>query len=74
MKFHAVLAVVSLSTLAVAGSNDTIPYINQLYRNSFGTPGKDATYDYIIVGAGTAGNTGMCVRSRRCPSGSNSEP
>ena len=31
MKFYAVLAVVSLSTLAVAGSNNTIPYINQLY-------------------------------------------
>ena len=57
MKFHVVLALVSLNTMAIAGSNDTIPYIDQLYRNSFGTPGKNATYDYIVVGGGTAGNT-----------------
>ena len=57
MKLFVVLALASLNTMAIAGSNDTIPYIDQLYRNSFGTPGKNATYDYIVVGGGTAGNT-----------------
>lgn len=27
----------------------------QLYGNSFGIPGVNATYDYVIVGGGTAG-------------------
>lgn len=54
MQFYVLLALVSLT---IAGSNDTIPYIEQLYRNSFGTPGKSETYDYVVVGGGTAGNT-----------------
>ncbi|KAH8645847.1 hypothetical protein BGZ60DRAFT_424890 [Tricladium varicosporioides] len=29
----------------------------KLLGNSFGVPGKQATYDYIVVGAGTGGNT-----------------
>ncbi|KAK2057591.1 alcohol oxidase [Colletotrichum caudatum] len=29
----------------------------RLYGNSFGRPGYNATYDYIIVGGGNAGNT-----------------
>lgn len=29
---------------------------NNLFGNSFGTPGQNATYDYLIVGGGTAGN------------------
>lgn len=27
----------------------------QLYGNSFGIPGVNATYDYVVVGGGTAG-------------------
>lgn len=56
MQLYVLLALVSL---AIAGSNfsDTISYIEQLYHNSFGTPGKNATYDYVIIGGGTAGNT-----------------
>lgn len=28
-----------------------------LYSNSFGVPGVNATYDYIVIGGGTAGLT-----------------
>ncbi len=28
-----------------------------LYGNSFGVPGVNATYDYVIIGGGTAGLT-----------------
>lgn len=28
-----------------------------LYSNSFGVPGLNATYDYIVIGGGTAGLT-----------------
>lgn len=28
-----------------------------LYSNSFGVPGVNATYDYVIIGGGTAGLT-----------------
>ncbi|KAL8832584.1 MAG: hypothetical protein Q9170_004828 [Blastenia crenularia] len=31
--------------------------ITRIYGNSFGIPGTDATYDYVIIGGGTAGNT-----------------
>ncbi|MCJ1458329.1 hypothetical protein MMC28_008700 [Mycoblastus sanguinarius] len=54
MRLYVLLALVSL---AFAGSNDTVTYIEQLYRNSFGTPSRNVTYDYVIVGSGTAGNT-----------------
>lgn len=27
-----------------------------LYSNSFGVPGVDAEYDYVVIGGGTAGN------------------
>ncbi|CAO1597621.1 hypothetical protein XANCAGTX0491_001428 [Xanthoria calcicola] len=30
--------------------------VNSLLGNSFGQPGVEATYDYIVVGGGTAGN------------------
>ncbi|QDS75323.1 hypothetical protein FKW77_001781 [Venturia effusa] len=29
----------------------------QLFENSFGIPGVNASYDYIVIGGGTAGNT-----------------
>lgn len=29
----------------------------RLFSNSFGVPGVNTTYDYIVVGGGTAGNT-----------------
>jgi len=29
----------------------------RLFSNSFGIPGVNTTYDYIVVGGGTAGNT-----------------
>jgi heterodisulfide reductase subunit A-like polyferredoxin len=28
-----------------------------LYSNSFGVPGRNATYDYVVIGGGTAGLT-----------------
>lgn len=28
-----------------------------LYSNSFGVPGLNATYDYVVIGGGTAGLT-----------------
>jgi choline dehydrogenase len=28
-----------------------------LYSNSFGVPGVNATYDYVVIGGGTAGLT-----------------
>jgi choline dehydrogenase len=28
-----------------------------LYSNSFGVPGENATYDYVVIGGGTAGLT-----------------
>ena len=28
-----------------------------LYSNSFGVPGTNATYDYVVIGGGTAGLT-----------------
>jgi len=28
-----------------------------LFSNHFGTPGENATYDYVIIGGGTAGLT-----------------
>ncbi len=31
--------------------------ITKIYGNSFGVPGLNASYDYVIIGGGTAGNT-----------------
>lgn len=31
--------------------------ITELFGNSFGEPGENATYDYIVIGGGNAGNT-----------------
>lgn len=44
----AALVLVCLVTVSCAG---------RLLGSSFGLPGQDATYDYVIVGGGTAGLT-----------------
>ena len=31
--------------------------IAKIYGNSFGTPGQNASYEYVVIGGGTAGNT-----------------
>jgi choline dehydrogenase len=31
--------------------------VTEIFGNSFGQPGVNATYDYIVVGGGNAGNT-----------------
>ena len=31
--------------------------ITKIYGNSFGVPGQNASYDYVVIGGGTAGNT-----------------
>ncbi|KAL9630971.1 MAG: hypothetical protein Q9204_004455 [Flavoplaca sp. TL-2023a] len=31
--------------------------VTSIYGNSFGVPGVEATYDYVVIGGGTAGNT-----------------
>jgi ribulose 1,5-bisphosphate synthetase/thiazole synthase len=43
---HLFVAAAAETTLATA-----------LYSNSFGVPGINATYDYVVVGGGTAGLT-----------------
>jgi choline dehydrogenase len=43
-----------------AASGHSTPIISQSQRllgSSFGIPGTDATYDYVVVGGGTAGLT-----------------
>lgn len=42
------LCLTSLAQVALAST---------LYSNSFGVPGLNATYDYVVVGGGTAGLT-----------------
>ena len=51
------LVIALIVVCCCAGDNDTIRYTNQLYSNSFGAPGENATFDYVVVGGGTAGNT-----------------
>ena len=40
-----------LSTVSALSITDT----RQQFANLFGTPGKDALFDYVIIGGGTAG-------------------
>ena len=47
MRLHRVFLVATIKT-AIATA---------LYSNSFGVPGIHATYDYVVVGGGTAGLT-----------------
>lgn len=49
----------ALTTLALLGSAvftvSSTTLANSLYSNSFGIPGVNATYDYVVIGGGTAG-------------------
>jgi choline dehydrogenase len=53
--------IVSLSANLAAASLDSESLIQQFYAhgrltgNSFGNPGVNATFDYVVVGAGLAG-------------------
>lgn len=49
---HIPLAILTIAAKAVLAQND----FDSLF-DSFGTPGKNASYDYVIVGGGTAGLT-----------------
>jgi len=46
---------------SIAGQVNLLTYINggigNLLGSSFGAPGTDASYDYVVVGGGTAGLT-----------------
>ena len=50
-----------LCIAAVAGELNLLTYVNggigHILGTSFGAPGTNATYDYVIVGGGTAGLT-----------------
>ncbi|KAL8817171.1 MAG: hypothetical protein Q9223_003954 [Gallowayella weberi] len=48
-------ALLALPVFSLPGAEQ--PLRRQLYGNSFGVPGQDATYDYVILGGGTAGLT-----------------
>jgi choline dehydrogenase len=60
MRLHTTLASLSIS-LALANLDDG-SLLQQFYApgrllgNSFGNPGVNATYDYVVVGAGLAGS------------------
>ncbi|KAF5856600.1 hypothetical protein ETB97_007100 [Aspergillus alliaceus] len=43
------------TTLATIGVGLSPNGVTELFGNSFGLPGENATYDYIVVGGGTAG-------------------
>lgn len=48
----------ALAVLALSGGSLGQFFHNQLpIGSSFGLAGQNATYDYVIVGGGTAGNT-----------------
>ncbi|KAB8227784.1 GMC family oxidoreductase [Aspergillus alliaceus] len=44
------------TTLATIGVGLSPNGVTELFGNSFGLPGENATYDYIVVGGGTAGS------------------
>ncbi|TVY18288.1 Cyclase atC [Lachnellula arida] len=56
LKLLCALSVVP-TTLATIGVASSPGGITELFGNSFGEPGLNATYDYIVVGGGNAGNT-----------------
>lgn len=59
-------SVAALSVLAAAiaaeasetvGASINAKGVTEIFGNHFGMPGVNATYDYVVVGGGTAGNT-----------------
>ncbi|KAL6722058.1 hypothetical protein ACLMJK_001163 [Lecanora helva] len=48
---------VDLQNFLGRGSQGSQPKQNSLFPNSFGLPFKNASYDYVVVGGGTAGLT-----------------
>lgn len=46
-----------ISGLALAFAAIPAASAYQLWSSAFGIPGLNATYDYVVVGGGTAGNT-----------------
>jgi len=54
MHFSSQLVVGLLVASVAASWQETA---GRLFSNSFGIPGVNTTYDYIVVGGGTAGNT-----------------
>lgn len=52
---HSVKAVCVSAVLAAATAHGKP--VGRLLGSSFGIPGRDATYDYVVVGGGTAGLT-----------------
>lgn len=52
--FTALFSLSNLVDLALASPTDPV-FGQHLLGSSFGTPGIDATFDYVIVGGGTAG-------------------
>jgi choline dehydrogenase len=61
MRFSITLMLMSLSASLSAAQLDSGSLLQQFYApgrligNSFGNPGVNATYDYVVVGAGLAG-------------------
>ncbi|KAK2060031.1 oxidoreductase [Colletotrichum caudatum] len=55
--------IAALTLFAAAATSETIGAkindegVTEIFGNSFGMPGTNATYDYVVVGGGTAGNT-----------------
>lgn len=45
------------TALATIGAGISPEGVTELFANSFGDTGQETTYDYIVVGGGTAGNT-----------------
>ncbi|KAK1580092.1 oxidoreductase [Colletotrichum navitas] len=54
--------IAALTVFAAAAASETIgakindAEVTEIFGNSFGMPGTNATYDYVVVGGGTAGN------------------
>lgn len=58
MKFHSVLALVSaISAIKASPENEKRQFWNGLAGSLAATIGITATYDYVIIGGGTAGLT-----------------
>ena len=51
------ILIASLATYVFAAPKLQHLHVRKLLGSSFGIPGKNATYDYVIIGGGTAGLT-----------------